>query len=232
MVIATQVVTVTQAGRPVAPSGSLRPARFPVGGGNRHVYGAVELPWQPTTNVDWISVGKAVPWARRINYTVAENKCVGSRLGTIALITNLPNPPALAVTQDGSPRQLTLSASSATADATANNYRITVTTGDVCDWSAVPDVNWIQITVGATGNGHRRDFFPSSRKHDGAARTGSIHVGALTYTITQQAPARRRRCCECGQRRQLQYGRGFAGGNCVPVRQQSGSGLDCHAAGE
>ncbi len=189
MVIATQVVTVTQDGLANCTFGITPTSqKFAVGGGDGTFTVQSNCPWKSTTNVDWIALGTGGTSGTPINYKVAANTCVGSRVGTISLDTKLPNPPTLAVTQDGSPNNMSLAPSSATADATANNYRIAVTTGDVCNWSAVPDVNWIQITVGATGTGSGGISY-HLLENTTAQRTGSIHVGALTYTITQQAPA-------------------------------------------
>src|SRR6185369_8683008 len=75
----------------------------------------------------------------------------------------------------------------ATVGAATSQDRITVTTGDTCNWSASTDVNWIQITFGATGTG-RGGISYRVLENTTAQRTGGIHVGALTYTITQQAP--------------------------------------------
>jgi uncharacterized protein (TIGR03437 family) len=102
--------------------------------------------------------------------------------------TNLPNPPTLAVTQDGSPSNMSLSDYSATVASAASDGRITVTTGDVCNWSATSNATWIQITFGATGTGHGGVSY-HLLENTTEARIGSIHVGALTYTITQLAPA-------------------------------------------
>src|ERR1039458_8563849 len=97
------------------------------------------------------------------------------------------SPPAVAVTQDGSPGNISLSAYSATAGPAASTGRITVTTGDICAWSAFPDTTWIQITVGASGTGSGGISY-RLLDNTSAQRTGNIHVGSLTYTITQQAP--------------------------------------------
>jgi hypothetical protein len=144
-------------------------------------------PWQSTTNVDWIALGTGGTSGTPINYKVAANTCVGSRVGTISLRTNLPNPPTLAVTQDGSPNNMSLAPSSATADATANNYRITVTTGDVCNWSAVAE-NWIQITVGRPAR--QRRILPSA----GNTRHGVREHPRGRADLPSPSRRRRRRC--------------------------------------
>jgi trimeric autotransporter adhesin len=191
MSIALHTVTVTQAGANCAFSMTPTSQNFPVGGGDNTFQVTANCAWQATSNVNWITLNanngiSSIP----VSYSVAANTCVAARNGSITLQqTNLANPPALAVTQDGSPGNISLSPSSTTAPAAASDGRFTVTTGDVCNWSASTDVNWIRITVPAngagTGNGgisyHLLD-------NTTAQRTGHIIVGPLTYTITQLAP--------------------------------------------
>ncbi|MCX6626335.1 MAG: hypothetical protein NTW28_01710, partial [Candidatus Solibacter sp.] len=122
-----------------------------------------------------------------VGYSVAANTCVAERSGIISLQTSLPNPPTLAVIQDGSPNNMSLSADRAIAGAGASNGRIAVSTGESCPWSATADVSWIQITVGSSGTGSGGISY-RLQENTAAQRIGSIHVGALTFTITQQAP--------------------------------------------
>jgi uncharacterized protein (TIGR03437 family) len=61
-----------------------------------------------------------------------------------------------------------------------------VTTGGSCSWSAFSDANWLQLTGTPSGTG--LGSFPYSvLANTGPARTGSIHVGAQTFTVTQLA---------------------------------------------
>ena len=187
--IALQTVTVFQAGANCAFSMTPASQNFPVGGGNAAFTVQANCAWQATTPASWIALpGNGVSGVP-VSYTVAANTCVAARSGTITLQqTNLANPPALAVTQDGGPNNLSLSDSSATLAAAATNGRITVTTGDVCNWSATTDVSWIQITFGATGTGSGGISY-HVLDNTTAQRTGRILVGSLAYTITQLAPA-------------------------------------------
>jgi len=189
--IALQTVTVTQAGANCAFSMTPTSQNFPVGGGNGVVNVQAGCSWQATANVGWIALNGITTGISdgTVSYSVAANTCVAARSGTITLQqTNLPKPPQLAVTQDGSPNNISLSAYSATVASAASNGRITVTTGDVCNWSATTDVTWIQITVGSSGTGNGGISY-HLLENTTAQRTGSIHLGALTYTITQLAPA-------------------------------------------
>ena len=83
---------------------------------------------------------------------------------------------------------MSLSPTSVTAAAAESFGRVTVTTGDFCNWTAVPNQSWIQITFGATGTGSGGISYHLLQNTSNVQRTGSIQVGPLTYTITQQAP--------------------------------------------
>ena len=187
MIIGLQSVTVTQAGANCAFG--MMPAKqsFPVGGGPGVFSVQANCSWQAASNVAWVGVSASGISDTTVNYSVAANACMDGRSGIITLATSLANPPTLAVTQDGSPGNISLSAYSATVGPADSVGRIRVTTGDVCNWSATTDVNWIQITVGASGTGNGGISY-HLLENTSAQRTGSIHVGALAYTITQQAP--------------------------------------------
>src|ERR1035437_4587579 len=191
MVIALTNVVVTQAGRTDCVFG-LPPTsqNIPVGGGDAVFNVQANCPWQTTSNSAWITfagVGNGISDSR-VGYSVAANTCVAGRGGAITLRTSLANPPTLAVTQDGSPGNISLSAYTATVGSAATDGRIDLRTGDVCSWSASSDVSWIRITVGSSGTGNGGISY-HLLENPAAQRTGSIHVGALTYTITQLAPA-------------------------------------------
>jgi uncharacterized protein (TIGR03437 family) len=189
MTIALQTVTVFQAGAVCTFSLTPTSQSFPVGGGTNTFTVQANCPWQPTSNAAWITVPANGISGVPVSYSVAANTCATGRSGAISLLqTNLATPPTLAVTQDGAPNNISLSAYSATVAAPASNGRINVTTGDVCFWSATTDVSWIQITFGVSGTGNGGISY-HVLDNTTAQRTGSIHVGSLTYTITQLAPA-------------------------------------------
>jgi uncharacterized protein (TIGR03437 family) len=190
MIIALQTVTVTQAGAICNFSMTPTSQNFPVGGGSSAFQVQANCAWQASSSVSWITftANTGGTPSGSTAYSVAANTCVAPRSGTITLQqTNLNKPPTLAVTQDGSPDNISISPSSATAGAAASNGRFLVTTGDVCNWSASTDVNWIQITFGASGTGNGGISY-HLLDNTTALRTGHIIVGALAYTITQQAP--------------------------------------------
>jgi uncharacterized protein (TIGR03437 family) len=191
MTIALINVTVTQVGANCTFGITPTSQNFPVAGGtNTLTVQANCIGWQATSNAGWISVPVNGISAVAVSYTVAANTCVAARSGAITVQqTNLTTPPTLAVTQDGSPNNLSLSAYSATVGAAASDGRITVTTGDGCGWTATTSETWIQITFGSPGAGNGGISYHLLANATTVPRTGSLHVGALTYTITQLAPA-------------------------------------------
>lgn len=189
LTVALQTVIVTQAAAVCSFGLTPTTQNIPVAGGDATFKVASTCSFQAVSNVPWITVpANGVPDVP-VTYTAAKNTCVSSRNGTITIQTSQPKPPTLAVTQDGSPDNISLSAYNATAGAAASNGRITVTTGDVCGWNAVPDVSWIQITNGTTSGTGSGGISYHLLENTAAVRVGSINVGNLRYTITQSGPA-------------------------------------------
>ena len=195
MTIASIPVTVTQAGANCQFGLSPTTQNFSVGGGSNTLSVQGNCAWQLSASPNtWITIppgftSGSIPSA--VGYSVALNACVAGRSGTITLVTGLSNPPppTLAITQAGSPANISLSASSATAAATASDGRISVFTGDGCLWTATSDVSWLTIYPGFTAGTGNGGISYHLLANTSAARSGSIHVGALTYTVTQQPPA-------------------------------------------
>jgi uncharacterized protein (TIGR03437 family) len=127
-----------------------------------------------------------------VQFTVAANPCLPSRSGTITLSgSGLSTPMTSGVTQDGSPSNFSISATSANADPTASDSRFGVNTGTGCFWGATSDVSWMQITGGSNGSGNGNIAYHLIA-NTSAARSGSIHVNAgggkeFLYTVTQGA---------------------------------------------
>ena len=130
MTIALQTVTITQAGANCTFGMTPTSQNFPVDGGAGTFKVQATCGWQATSSVNWITLNanNGISDAP-VSYSVAANACVSARSGTLTLQqTNMTKPPQLAVTQDGSPNNLSLSAYSATVAAAASDGRITVTT--------------------------------------------------------------------------------------------------------
>ena len=170
---------------------------FSVSGGNGAVLVTANCAWAVSNAAgNWVNIPSSTAGGitnATVPFTVTANGCVTPRSGSIVLNGSaLPKPLTSTVTQDGSPSNFSLSATSATADATASDNRVGVNTGDGCGWSAMSDVSWMQITGPASGVGNSNIAYHLIA-NTSAVRTGSIHVNAgggiqLLYTVTQTAP--------------------------------------------
>jgi uncharacterized protein (TIGR03437 family) len=171
---------------------------IPVGGGTGTLQVTTGCSWSGATNQGWVTavldsanltdVTKTTSYSNgAIDYTVTANPCVASRSANLTVVTGQAGiPPALAITQDGSANNLTLSQTTLTTSASATTGRITVTTGNGCSWSATSNASWLQITGTSSGSG-LGSFAYSIQANPGPARTGTIQVGPQAFTVTQQA---------------------------------------------
>lgn len=189
MQIALETVVVKQDGAKCDFSVSPTSQSVPVDGGDSTFTVKSGCAWQASTDASWITLKANGISGVPITYAASPNTCVSGRSGTITIQTGLttPPPPTVAVTQDGSPNNISLERYSETFSAAATMKRIGVTTGDVCNWTAIADVNWVQITIGSSGTGNGGFSF-RLLENTTAERVGHVRVGALTYTITQLAP--------------------------------------------
>jgi hypothetical protein len=71
--------------------------------------------------------------------------------------------------------------------ATGGSGSISVKTARECQWTAQPEVNWLNITAGATGQGDGAVQFTAAANSDPVARNGGVMVNGLRAQITQAA---------------------------------------------
>ncbi len=187
--ISTQNVTVNQDGAACSFGINPKSQSFPIAAATGSFAVQANCGWSAFGSATWIAIpsGGSGSSDGTVSFTVAANTCVDGRTGSITVSTGQPTPPVFTITQDGSQSNLTLSATTATAPAAAADYRITITTGDTCNWSAYSDVSWMTITNGTPGTGNGGLVY-HLLENKSIVRTGIIHVGALTYTVTQQPP--------------------------------------------
>jgi uncharacterized protein (TIGR03437 family) len=123
-----------------------------------------------------------------LNYAVSPNLCVNARSGVIAAQAGGASGPiqTFQVNQAGSPGNLTVTPTSLTASPAALDGTLAIATDASCSWSAYSDVSWLSITGTSTGAGAANLAY-HILANSSAQRTGSIHVGAQLFTVTQQA---------------------------------------------
>jgi uncharacterized protein (TIGR03437 family) len=197
--IAGQTITVNQAGEVCAYTVSPTSMNFPVGGGTGTVQVGANCVWTTGISnnaVGWITIppGTQGTFDGMFTYTVAANACLESRTGLLGVgVPSTPTMPStvsttLQIAEDGSPNNLTISPTTATISADATDGKINVTIGPNCPWSAFSDSSWLQITSASGGLGLSTLTYRAAA-NPSAPRTGNIHVGPQTFTITQQAVA-------------------------------------------
>ena len=71
--------------------------------------------------------------------------------------------------------------------ATGGTASVAVKTQRDCQWSAQPDVSWLNITAGASGQGDGAVQFNAAPNGDPATRTGGIMLNGQRVQVTQEA---------------------------------------------
>jgi all-beta uncharacterized protein/fibronectin type III domain protein/PKD domain-containing protein len=89
----------------------------------------------------------------------------------------------------GSASCATISPSSAVVSNTETLGTVAVTAPDSCAWTAVSNASFITVTAGASGTGSGTVSYKVAANGSGVARTGTVTIAGLTFTITQQVCA-------------------------------------------
>jgi hypothetical protein len=189
--------SVTVADSRVAVTQQAAPCQFALDPGSASVgaaggEGSVELKtlagceWTATSNAPWLSIvgSPAGSGSRTIRYSAAPNTGVARRgVLTIAGIRFGVNQDAAAPTCTPS-----LSRTQQSVGAAGGADEVTVTLQDGCTWTASSQVPWITITGAASGTGTgtvRLAIAPNA----GPARTGTVTIAGLAYTVQQASQA-------------------------------------------
>jgi hypothetical protein len=141
--------------------------------------------WTAVSQVPWITVtsGAAGTGGGRVDLAIAANTGA-ARTGsaTIAGRAFTVNQAAVAA-----PCSYTIAPTSLAAPDTASTSAVEVTSAMGCAWTAVSQVPWITVTMGASGNGNGRVDLAIAA-NTGAARSGTVIIAGRTYTVNQAAP--------------------------------------------
>ena len=191
LTIAGKTISVSQSGTICTYTFDSQSRNFPVSGGSGSFKVTSGCVWQPVSSRgDFLNVTEPNPVRLgndTVNYTVTANPCVSSRSGAIVINSTSSIQPSYSVTQDGSPANLTTSPASITAGPAAADASLTVTTGTSCSWSAFSSETWIQLLT-ASGTGSGRIVYHLLANNT-ATRTGTIHIGNLNVSVTQNIAA-------------------------------------------
>jgi glucose/arabinose dehydrogenase len=83
------------------------------------------------------------------------------------------------------PCQYSISPVSQSFPASGGTGTVALTTGGDCNWIAASNVDWIDITSSTSGTGSAAIHYTVGANAGQSTRTGKIHVGGETLTITQ-----------------------------------------------
>ena len=137
--------------------------------------------WTAVSNNSFITItsGGSGDGNGTISYSVSVNNTGAPRMGTIS-VAGL----TFTVNQSNVNCTFSLSPTSASYSAAGGSGNVDVTAGAGCIWKALPQVDWITITVGGNGSGNGT-FSYSVDPNGGAARMGTIDVEGQTFTVNQ-----------------------------------------------
>jgi hypothetical protein len=181
--IAGETFTVNQDPAPCAFGLTPMSMTFQAAGGSSSVMvnAPVGCNWTATSNDAFIMItgGASGSGNGTVNYSVAAHGGLTVRMGTMTIagltftVTQLPacnfaiTPMAMNFLKAG------------------GNGTITVTADPGCPWTAVSNVPWITITMGASGTGNGTVKYSVAFNPGTSKRTGTITVAGLTFTVTQ-----------------------------------------------
>jgi hypothetical protein len=149
--------------------------------------------WTATSDAPWITITSGASGAGNgvVAFSVAAN-AGAARTGTLTIAGRTV---AISQTADGvavpqpqpSPIACPYSISPFSNGESwiGGTSTIAVTTAGSCTWTAASNDAWITIVSGASGTGNGQVIYSVAANFTGAARTGTLTIAGLTFTIPQ-----------------------------------------------
>jgi trimeric autotransporter adhesin len=137
--------------------------------------------WTITGLPTWLAVGGLLSGTGPANVTLVVSANSGAaRTATITVAGT-----AVTVTQaSNSSCSYSLSLSGQSYPATGGNGTVGISAAAGCTWTATSSVTWITVTGNSTGSGNATITYTVAA-NTGAARTGILTIGGLTFTVQQ-----------------------------------------------
>jgi hypothetical protein len=183
--VATQVVTVTQAGIPVILSVTPPNRDVLVSSGNTSFYVTSNTSWNVTSNSSWCTVTLSGTGNDSIIATFEANDLYIPRIDTIVVSATGIASQLVTVTQEGIPFILNVTPLNQEVTSPGGNTSFSVTSN--YNWNAASDASWCTVTPSGSGNGTIvADFTENSAN---LSRKANILVtlsapGTLAQTVT------------------------------------------------
>jgi glucose/arabinose dehydrogenase len=183
--IATPATNTTYTATYTACSYAISPASRTIaaagGTGTVSVTAAAGCPWTAMSNASWITVtgGSSGSGNGSVGYSVLANTGA-QRVGTLTIAGQ-----TFTLTQSAG-CTYAISPTSQSFPASGGTGTVNVTAGAGCTWTAKSnDPSWISVTAGKNGTGNGTVSYSVKRKTGSAARTGTLTIAGLTFTVTQ-----------------------------------------------
>jgi len=181
--VANQTVTVNQAAAPCTYTVSPTSTSIGAAGGSGtpvSVNTSSGCTWTARSNVNWVTIatGSSGTGAGTVTYSVQSN-AGSARTGTLTVAGQM-------VTISQAACMFTIAPTSQSFDSSGGaGGPVAVTTQTGCAWTAVSNANWITVSSGASGTGTGAVTF-NVAANTGGARTGTLTIAGLTFTVSQQ----------------------------------------------
>ncbi len=185
--VGSATLAITQAA--ASPSYSLSPtsASFPAAGGSGSVVISVSpsgASWTATSNAGWITFASSNSGNGngKVSYSVAANNTTSARTGSIAV-----GSATVAITQAAASSSYSLSPTSASFPAAGGNGGVVISVSSSgASWTAASNASWITISSAKSGAG-KATLTYSVTSNSAGARSGTLTIAGLTFTVTQAA---------------------------------------------
>ena len=143
-------------------------------------------PWTAASNASWITVtkGSSGSGSGQVSLAVSANTAATSRTGSITAAGL-----TLQIAQAPVPCTYTVSPGVTTSTVSGFTGTLSVTAPAACSWSAVSNVGWITVQVGAVGIGNGKVSYTVALNTGTATRSGSLAVAGTTLAITEAGRA-------------------------------------------
>lgn len=136
--------------------------------------------WTAASQSPWIALsGAAGTGSGEVTLTVAPN-AGPARSGSVTIAGQLHT-----VTQEAAPCTFAVDPVALRVPFSGGRYAIAVTAPAWCQWGAVSQAPWIQITSGSAGAGSGTVMIEVSRRAVPLPRAGTLIVAGQTVTVTQ-----------------------------------------------
>ena len=138
--------------------------------------------WNASTTASWISfpLGNSGTGSGKVTYAVSGNNSLTARSGGIGLAGL-----TFGVTQAAASAVFSLNPTSANFGSSGGSGTAALTASPAnASWTASSNASWINITSGTSGAGSKVLSY-SVAANSGAARTGTMTIAGLTFTVTQ-----------------------------------------------